>query len=119
VLSASDDPVATDPGVKAAQLAVRETREAFEPFEAAWLAAVAEHRREELAADQHRGDGQGGLFSFGGQRRLRRTGDLARKRKDAREEMKLAWRRVVEANDGLREATTAARIRVAEAGPSG
>ncbi len=115
VTSSSDDPVSTDPGVKAAQLAVREAREAFEPYEQAWLAAVAEHRREELATDQHRGDGLGGLFSFGGQRRQRRTGDLARQRREAREAMELAWKDVVKANDRLRDATLTARVRVVEA----
>jgi hypothetical protein len=68
-----------------------------------------------MATDQTVTDGPGGLWSLGAQRRLRRTGELARKRKEAREEMKLAWRKVVEANDALRDATLAARVRVVEA----
>jgi hypothetical protein len=115
-LSPSDDPVSGDPGVKAAQLAAREAREAFEPFDRAWLDAVAAHRREEIATpDRHYTDGRGGLFSLGGQRRLRRTGELAKVVKDTREERDLAWRKVVEANDAVKEALQAARVRVVEA----
>jgi RNA-directed DNA polymerase len=44
-----------------------------------------------------------------------RVGELARARKDAREAAELAHRKVVEANDGLRDALLAARVRVAEA----
>ena len=72
--SASDDPVSRDPAVLAAQLAVREAREVYEPFEAAWLEVTAEHRREDLAAETHRTDGRGGLLSFGGNRRLPGSG---------------------------------------------
>jgi hypothetical protein len=49
VTSASDDPVSRDPAVLAAQLQVREAREAYEPFEAAWLEAVAAHLTDEMA----------------------------------------------------------------------
>jgi hypothetical protein len=119
VTSVGDDPVSRDPAVLAAQLAVREAPDAYEPFEQAWLAVVAEHRREDLAADQHRTDGRGGLLSFGGERRLRRVRELERQRRDAREEMELAWKDVVKANDKLRDATLAARMRAAEAERSG
>jgi hypothetical protein len=115
VTSAGDDPVSRDPGVLAAQLAVREAREAYEPFEVAWLEVVAEHRREDMAADESRTDGRGGLLSFGGERRLRRVRELERQRRDAREEMELAWKEVVKANDRLRDATLAARMRAVEA----
>lgn len=63
--SHDDDPAAQDPAVKAAQLKVREAREAYQPFEAAWLAAVAAHRAAEMAPDPTYGDGRGGLFSLG------------------------------------------------------
>lgn len=115
VTSASDDPVSRDPAVLAAQLAVREAREVYEPFEAAWLEVTAEHRREDLAAETHRTDGRGGLLSFGGNRRLARVRELERQRRDAREQMELAWRDVVKANDALRDATLAARMRAVEA----
>jgi hypothetical protein len=119
VLSAGDDPVADDPGVKAAKLAVAEAREVFAPFEAAWLATVAEHRREELAIAPDRQhpnrQGVGGLFTLAGGRHLRRTGELARARRERREEMELQWRKVVQANDQLRAAEMAARVRMVEA----
>jgi hypothetical protein len=69
----------------------------------------------DLAADTHRGDGQGGLWSLGARQRLARVGELERQRRDAREEMELAWKDVVKANDRLRDATLAARTRVVEA----
>jgi hypothetical protein len=115
VTSPSDDPAAQDPAVKAAELAVREAREAYEPLYQAWLEAVAAHRTAEMAPDPTYGDGRGGLFSLGGRRRRARVGELARARKDAREAAELAHRKVVEANDGLRDALLAARVRVAEA----
>ena len=114
VTSATDDPVSRDPQVLAAQLAVREAREAYQPFEQAWMEAVAAHRAAELAPDQSVTDGRGGLFTLGTRRRRARVGELARRRKDAREEMELAWRKVVEANDQVRDALLAGRIRVAE-----
>lgn len=116
VTSSSDDPVSRDPAVKAAELAVREAREAYQPFEAAWLETVATHRTAEMAPDQTVTDGRGGLFSLGSRRRLARVGELARQRKDAREEMELAWRKVVDVNDKLRQAILEARIRKASRG---
>jgi hypothetical protein len=115
VTSAGDGPVSRDPGVTAAELAVREAREAYEPLQAAWLEAVAVHRTAEMAPDQTVTDGRGGLWSFGARRRLARTGELARQRKEAREQMELAWKDVVRANDRLRDATLAARLRAVEA----
>jgi hypothetical protein len=115
VVSSSDDPVSRDPAVKATQLAVREARDAYQPFETAWLEAAAAHRRADLAPDQTVSDGRGGLFSLGGRRRLARVGELERHRKETREAMELAWRDVVKANEKLRDATLAARRLAAEA----
>ena len=113
--SASGDPVSRDPQVLAAELAVREAREVYEPFEQAWLEVTAAHRAAEMAPDQTVSDGRGGLFSVGGRRRLARTRELERQRKDAREQMELAWKNVVKANDKLRDATLEARRRAVEA----
>jgi hypothetical protein len=115
VLSSNADPISQDPAVKAAQLAVREARAAYEPLQAAWLEVVAEHRAADLATEAHRGDGRGGFLSIGGERRLRRVRELERARRAAREDMELAWRKVVEANDQLRDATLAAQVRAVEA----
>jgi hypothetical protein len=114
VTPTNTDSVAADPGVLAAELEVRQAREYCQPFEDRWLEAVAAHRREEMATDQAVTDGQGGLWALGARRRLRRTEELARQHQEAREELEASWSRLVKAQERLRDATLAARMRAVE-----
>jgi hypothetical protein len=113
VLSVHDDPVSDDPAVKAAQLEVKLAREAFEPYDQAWLEAIAASRQAEQAERAERPyQRRGGMFTLG---RGRRMAELAERVKQAREARDTAWQAVIRANTALQRAQGAALLQVVQA----
>ena len=113
--SHDDDGVANDPGVLAGQLAVTEARREWEILDEEWRVAEQARRTAEAMPSRSFVDKAGRFFTIPG-RQARDVTALTETAKELREARDDFWkRRVVKANDRLREATLAAQVRVAEA----
>lgn len=113
----ADDPVKSDTAVREAEAERDAAQAAFEEADAAWRQAVEEHRR---ALRGQVSDGRGtvmvvdarGMYSAKDQRRYLAEEQLAQRARELDDVRHLAQRRIVEANQAIRRAQSAARARV-------
>lgn len=113
----TDDPVDSDPAVRAASERLAEVRAVFDAAAAAWESAVAEHRSAQLrSGDEFIRNADGDPVGYRGKSTLvPGLSQLKEAERDAKEQREVTWAAVVKAQDAVRRAQHAARLAAVQA----